>query len=93
MAANLATERVTVLMTAAEKAALDAKARTADVSVGEFVRRSVSSYDPAEARQLAELAAWAKELDHSNREASEALDRALASIAETRKQLDAKTAA
>jgi hypothetical protein len=88
-----ATERVTVLMTPAEKAALEAKARGAGVSVGEFVRRSVDSFDPEEAAELVQLAALAAALEQSNSEASAALDRALASIEATRAQLDGRSAA
>ena len=87
MEAVPATERVTTLMTPTEKSALEAKARRAGVSVGEFVRRSVESYDPEEALALAQLAALAAELSRSNRDASEALDRALASVEATRAQL------
>jgi hypothetical protein len=90
---QLATERVTVLMTSVEKAALEAKAKGAGVSVGEFVRRSVDSFDPEEAAELVQLAALAAELERSNNEASAALDRALASIEKTRAQLDRRSAA
>jgi hypothetical protein len=82
-----ATERVTILMTAREKTNLEAKARKAGGSVGEFVRRSVDAYDPQEIESLQQLAALAVELDRSNREAAAALDLALKSIAETRAQL------
>jgi hypothetical protein len=91
--AEIATERVTVLMTPGEKSALEMKARHAGVSVGEFVRRSVDSFDPEEAAELAQLAALATELKRSNDEASAALDRALASIEATRAQLDRRPAA
>lgn len=87
-----ATERVITLMTPTEKAALEQKARQAGVSVGEFVRRSVDAYDPEEAALLTELEALAVELKRSNDEASAALDRALAGIAETRAQLDRSAA-
>ena len=90
-AAELATERVTVLMTAAEKQALEAKAKTLGVSVGEFVRRSVETFDPETEEDLKQLAALAAELDRSNREAAAALDRALASIETTRAQLDRRS--
>jgi hypothetical protein len=85
---ELATERVTVLMTRNEKSVLEAKAKGAGVSVGEFVRRSVDSFDPEETTEMAQLAALATELERSNAEASAALDRALASIEATRAQLD-----
>ncbi len=73
---ELATERVTVLMTRTVKTALVAKAKDAGVSVGEFVRRSVDSFDPEEAAKLVQLAALATALERSNSEASAALDRA-----------------
>jgi hypothetical protein len=83
---ELATKRVTTLMTAREKSKLEAKARRAGMSVGDFVRRSVESYDPEEAAELAELAALSAELERSNRKAAAALDRALESLAATRSQ-------
>ncbi|MDE1147369.1 MAG: hypothetical protein PW843_12250 [Azospirillaceae bacterium] len=84
---ELATERVTTLMTPSEKANLEAKAQKVGVSVGEFVRRSVDAFDPEEATLLTQLAALATELDRSNRDASDALDKALADIELTRRQL------
>ncbi|MBB6249856.1 plasmid mobilization protein [Nitrospirillum iridis] len=89
-AQELATERVTTLMTPSEKAKLEAKARKVGVSVGEFVRRSVDAFDPEEAMLLTQLAALAAELDHSNRDAAAALDRALMDIELTRHQLRAE---
>lgn len=51
-----ATERVVVLMSPAEKAALDAKAASAGaISAGELIRRAVEAYDEqaqAEAEEL-----------------------------------------
>ena len=51
-----ATERVVVLMSPAEKAALDAKAASAGaISAGELIRRAVAAYDEqaqAEAEEL-----------------------------------------
>jgi hypothetical protein len=90
---EVANERVTTLMTPTEKSALEAKAKRAGVSIGEFVRRSVDSFNPEEAEELAQLAALATELERSNREASATLDRALASIEMTRAQLDRRSAA
>jgi Mobilization protein NikA len=91
--AESATERVTVLMTREEKSALEAKAKVAGVSVGEFVRRSVVSFDPDEAEDLVQLAALAAELHRSNAEAHAALDRALAAVEATHAQLTRRYAA
>ena len=85
---EVATERVVTLMTPAEKAKLEDKARKAGVSVGEFVRRSVDSFDPEATEDLMQLAALAAELETSNRAAAEALDRALASVDGLRAQLE-----
>ncbi|MEA1650321.1 hypothetical protein UAJ10_15040 [Nitrospirillum sp. BR 11164] len=90
---ELATERVTTLMTPSEKANLEAKARKVGVSVGEFVRRSVDAFDPEEATLLNQLAALVAELDRSNLDAAAALDKALADIELTRQQLRAGTGA
>jgi hypothetical protein len=90
-AQELASERVTTLMTAKEKSALELKARKAGVSVGELVRRSVDSYDPDEAASLDQLTALAAELQRSSRDASAALDRALASMTLTIEQLERRT--
>lgn len=87
-----ATERVTTLMNPSEKAALEFKAKQAGVSVGEFVRRAVDCFDPDEAAALIELSALAEQLSRSNREASDALDRALASVDLTRQQLTGRVA-
>lgn len=59
----------------------------------EFVRRSVDFCDPEEIAALAQLAEFAEALQRSNQEACDALDRALASIEATRKQLDKGQAA
>ena len=50
------TERVVVLMSPAEKRALDAKAaRAGPISAGELVRRAVEAYDEKAAEEAAEL--------------------------------------
>jgi len=86
--AEAATERVITLMTPTEKAKLEARAREAGVSVGEFVRRSVDSYDPEVAADLVLLHALSNELRRSNAEAVAAMDRALTSLQATRDQLE-----
>ena len=52
-----ATERVVVLMSAGEKAALERKAAAGRVSTGEFIRRAAAAYNAETARDEAELAA------------------------------------
>ena len=84
---ELARERVVTLMTASEKSKLESKARKAGVSVGEFVRRSVDAYDPEELRELEQLALFAREFRLAMEKASAGVDRANATIEETRANL------
>ncbi|MCC6467092.1 MAG: hypothetical protein IT563_02125 [Alphaproteobacteria bacterium] len=75
-----ATERVVVLMTPAEKRALERKAKTSQLSAGELVRRSVEAFDPrlADRAVLAMLDSFAAShvaavaaLEHAERELAE----------------------
>lgn len=91
--AALASERVVNLMPVEEKALLGELARRAGVSIGEFVRRLVreqASDAELEAElesRRPELEALLDELEASNTRAHHALDAALASVEETRRQL------
>jgi hypothetical protein len=90
---DAATERVITLMTRAEKSELENKARRANVSVGEFVRRSVEAYDPDEIQQLEQLADLAREFRSSAERASAAVDRASAKVRQTVEYLRRKRGA
>ncbi len=83
-----ATERVVVLMTPAEKRALERKAKATQLSTGEFVRRSVEAFDPrlSDGSVLALLDIFAQ----SHEESLRALDRAEKELAETRAYFAAK---
>jgi hypothetical protein len=87
-----ATERLVVLMTPEDKSAVENKAAALGLKTAEFVRRAAAAYDPEEAASLVQLAALAADLKRSNQEAGEALDRALASVEETRRQLESHRA-
>lgn len=78
-----ATARVITLMTPAEKSRLEGKARKANISIGEFVRRSVEAFDPDELEQLEQLADLARAFRESAERASAAVDRANAHVVET----------
>jgi hypothetical protein len=78
----VATERVVVLMTRAEKKALEVKARRLGASTGELVRRSVSAYD--EDLDSPEIEALLESLKTSHENTIAALDRAERELAETR---------
>jgi hypothetical protein len=83
-----ATERVVVLMTSAEKRALEKKAKRMGVSTAELVRRSVDAFDPA--MDTEEVAALLGGLAESHKSTLAALDRAEHEIAATRAYFSAK---
>ncbi len=68
-------ERVVVLMSPAEKAALDAKAVQAGrVSAAELVRRAVEAYDEQAVQEAAELRELIDVLAHTHTETLRRLD-------------------
>ena len=77
------TERMTILVTPAQKQAIATKARKLNVSAGEVIRRAVESYRHNDEELV--LNALADELDRSVKEARHALKDALA---ETRRTLE-----
>jgi hypothetical protein len=87
----VATERLVVLMEPVEKAALEAKALRAGVSVAELTRRAVSAYDPE--AEDDEIEALLTVLQESHERTLSALAEAEAEIAETRAYFAAKRAA
>jgi hypothetical protein len=79
-----ATERVVVLMSPAEKAALDAKAaRAGPVSAGELIRRAVEAYDETEAAEAEELRALLSVLAATHDETMRRLARTEGKLDET----------
>jgi hypothetical protein len=83
-----ATQRIVVLMTPAEKRALETKAKRFGASTAELVRRSVDAFDPA--METKEIAALLHVLAESHRNTLAALDQAEREIAATRAYFDAK---
>jgi phage gp37-like protein len=78
----VASERLVVLMTPAEKRRLEAKARRLGASAGELVRRSVKAYDAeADDRQVETLL---RQLAEAHTATLAALDRAERELAATR---------
>ena len=72
-----ATERVVVLTSPAEKAALDAKAASAGrISAGELIRRAVDACDAPNLREAAELRARLDVVAVTHEETLRQLDRA-----------------
>lgn len=86
------TERMTILVTPEQKAAIRAQAESLGVSTAEIVRRAVESYQPSsEATEDEEvLNALAEELLVAAKEARTALNAATNEVQKTLKQL-AKT--
>jgi hypothetical protein len=85
-----ATERIPILVSRAEKAALAKKAKAARLTMGEYLRRAADAYDP-----------WADEVDleglierirKSTSEASDALGKALKRCAESDSRITAMEA-
>lgn len=70
------TERLTILMSSDEKAALNHRAQQLDIPTGEYVRRAIANYDPD--LESAELVALADELervvDDTERKVDDALN-------------------
>ena len=57
------TDRLTLMVSPADKAAINARAETLGVSVSELVRRAALDYDPAEVHARAELEALLPEVE------------------------------
>ncbi len=82
------TERMTILVTPAQKQAITAKARKLNVSAGEVIRRAVEGYRHND--EEAVLNALADELDRSVKEARLALKDALVETRRTVEHFAAK---
>jgi hypothetical protein len=84
------TERMTVLVTPEQKAAILSRAQTLGVSAGEMLRRAVEAYDPAASRASEDetvLAALAAELLVAAKAARRSLDDANREVESTLKDL------
>ncbi|MCB2055712.1 MAG: hypothetical protein KDE35_15905 [Geminicoccaceae bacterium] len=82
-----ASERVVVLMTPEEKAAVVERARSSGISVAGFIRQAVERFDPAVEAELAEIEPLIATLEESNEEAWRALNRAEAALDQALDQL------
>jgi len=86
-----ATERIPVLVSRAEKAALAKKAKAARLTMGEYLRRAADAYDPL--AEEAHLEILIERIHESTAAASQALDKALAQCAESDRRIAAMEAA
>ena len=82
-----ATERIPVLVTAKEKAAIAKMAQDAHLSMGEFLRRAAASFRPSEDEQL--LEGMIAQMLKTTAQASAAIDDALTFIEASNKRISA----
>ncbi|MDP2829355.1 MAG: hypothetical protein Q8O37_12210 [Sulfuricellaceae bacterium] len=80
-----ATERIPVLVTIAEKARIANMAKTAELSMGEFLRRAASSYHPSEDEKT--LEGMIAQMDKTTAQANAAIDQALAFVEASNKRI------
>lgn len=83
------TERMTILLTPAEKAAIASRAKKFNLSAGEVVRRAVENYQPP-GNSEAVLNDLADELHRAAREARAALTEALSELERTLRYFSSK---
>ncbi|VVT06836.1 conserved hypothetical protein [Sphingomonas sp. EC-HK361] len=82
------TERVTILMTPAKKAALAARAAAQSMSIGQYVRRKVEDEDELTPEQEAELALLVAEVNRAVPHMIEQLDEMSAMLRATHEDVD-----
>ena len=80
---SAASERVVVLMTPDDKRSLEAKAKAAEMSVGEFLRRAADAYDPT-GEETEQIEAMLKHMKKMGEEILSSLDTAAAQVRATR---------
>ncbi len=82
-----ATERIPVLVTAAEKGRIAQMAKDAGLSMGEFLRRAAASFRPSE--EDTALAGMIDQVSKTTAQASAAIDHALALVDASNKRIAA----
>jgi capsule polysaccharide export protein KpsE/RkpR len=86
-----ATERVPVLMTAAEKKRIARQAQKAGISLGEYLRRAAATFSPEDDNEA--LAGLLTQVERSTAAASAAIDDALAHVEASNRRIAAMEAA
>lgn len=84
------TERLPVLVSKKFKNEIARRAKAANVSMGEFVRRAAEAYRPEDDEKL--LEAFLEQVTRSTEQASLAMDAALAFSAESQRRIEAMEA-
>lgn len=82
-----ATQRIPVLVTAAEKGRIAKMAKDAGLSMGEFLRRAASSFNPSEDDKL--LEGMIDQMNKTTAHASAAIDEALEFVEASNKRIAA----
>ena len=82
-----ATERIPVLVTAAEKGKIARMAKAAGLSMGEFLRRAAASFRPSEDEKV--LEGMIDQMNKTTVQASAAIDKALALVDASNKRIAA----
>ena len=85
-------ERIPVLVTPEQKARIAARAKAANLPVGEFMRRAAESYAPNEADSSA-LDGLLIQIERATERASKALDGAFRAVAASQRRIAALEAA
>lgn len=80
-----ANQRIPILVTAEEKARIAEMARSAGVSMGEFLRRAAVAYRPAEDETL--LEGMMAQVLETTRQAERAIDETLAYVEESNRRI------
>jgi hypothetical protein len=83
------TARTTVLMTPAEKAALDKRAATLGVSSGEYIRLAVDNYERLSEDEEAQLAALVTEVNAAIPKMHASLDHSIQTLETLHEEMDA----
>lgn len=81
-----ATERVSVLMTPAEKKLVVTQARKSGVSVGEYLRRAAKGYSADTDNQI--LEAMIEQMNQATKNAEKAIDEALSYVTESNRRIE-----
>ena len=80
-----ATERIPVLVTAAEKGQIAKMAKAAGLSMGEFLRRAAASFRPSEDDKM--LEGMIDQMNKTTAHANAAIDEALAFVEASNKRI------
>ena len=78
-------ERVTVLLTSAEKGRIAEMSKAAGLSMGEFLRRAAASFQPSEDDKV--LEGMINQMNKTGAQASAAIDDALALVEASNKRI------